>query len=658
MLAIISFFKQQLFSFLLNLPPIQSDNYACYLNFVNMRKIVLLTFILLGFITASKAQLATAKLFGDHMVLQRNQPIPVWGMAKKNTRVEVHFNGQHVNTRSDDQGYWKVTLNGMKEGGPYNMIILSGGQTLSYTDVMMGEVWLCSGQSNMEFTMSNALGFKNEQKVANPSIRQFHVPNRISLEPEKELEGGEWQPADESTLGNFTAVGYFFAKKLAQQLGITIGLINSTWGGTMAECWISKESQLTDPNMEARMKAMPPTWDRMKQVVDSTIKFYSFPNMPVTFYKIDELATRPPSFFDKWQKGTTGAWEWQGKWASFRGEGFMEHNMRLNAGFADKTSVLKLGQTDADMKLYINGSPIPPTLVNGNLQVNLPAGTWKNGENSILINLQSGQKNPSWWGIGINGDWTNTYIQFPDTALTLADHNWAIMPDLSRPYHFDFSPNSAPTTLYNGMIAPLLQYQIEGVIWYPGEANATKAYQYRTTFPLLIKDWREKWNRQFPFLFVQLSSWGTMPNSNQGSDWAELREAQAMALSIPNTAMAVTIDVGDTNNIHPKDKADVGYRLAYEALNSVYGLWNTNRSPLFKSVDFKDGAAIVSLINAANGLMAKDPYGYIKGFEVAGADHKFYIARADIIGNQLKVWSPDVKQPGTVRFVWSFVFVV
>jgi sialate O-acetylesterase len=542
----------------------------------------------------------------------------------------------------------------MKEGGPYNMIIESGRQTLAYTDVMMGEVWLCSGQSNMEFTMSNALGFKNEQKVARTQpIRQFHVPNKISLEPEKELDGGEWQVADENTVGNFTAVGYFFAKKLAQELHVTIGLIHSSWGGTLAECWISKESQLSDPNLAPRVKTMATSWDRMKQQVFSTIKFYSFPNMPVTYYKIDELATQPPSFFEKWQKGTTGAWEWQGKWASYRGQGFMEHTIKLDNSFAGKTSILKLGMTDADMQMYINGNPIKPEVVNGNFQVNLPAGTWKGGENSLLINLQSLQKNPSWFGIGINGDWTNTYLSFPDTAFTLADHNWAIMPDLSKPYHFDFSPNSTPTTLYNGMIAPLLPYTIAGVIWYQGEANANKAYQYRTTFPLLINDWRTKWDKQFPFLFVQLSSWGTMPTSNQGSDWAELREAQTMALSLPNTAMAITIDVGDANNIHPKDKADVGYRLGYEALNLVYGLWNENRSPLFKSADFKDGAAIVSLTHCDSGLMVKDPYGYIRGFEIAGSDHKWYFARADISGNQVKVWCTQVTQPVAVRYAWT-----
>jgi sialate O-acetylesterase len=619
-----------------------------------MRKIVLLTTFLFGFFAAAYAQLKVARMFGDHMVLQRNQPIPVWGATDKNTRVDVHFNGQHMNVRSDAQGNWKVFLNPMKEGGPYNMIIESGRETVSFTDVMMGEVWVCSGQSNMEFTLNNALGFKTEQRIARQQpIRQFHVPDRISLTPETDMAGGEWEQADTNTVGNFTAVGYFFAKKLAKELNVTVGLINSSWGGTMAECWISRESQLTDVNLTPRVQHMPTTWDGLKAQVDSIIKFYSFPNMPVTYYKPEELATQPASFFERWQKGNIGAWEWQGKWASYRGEGFMEHTIKLDNGAATKTSVLHLGQTDADMLIYINGNPVKPAVVGGNFQVELPAGTWKAGDNALLIDLQSLQKNPSWFGLGIDGDWTNVYTKFPDTLMTLADNNWHLMPDLSKPYHFDYSPNNTVATLYNGMIAPITNYPIAGVIWYQGEANAQKAYQYRTTFPLLITDWRAKWGKDFPFLFVQLSSWGPMPNSNQGSDWAELREAQAMTLSLPKTGMVITTDVGDANNIHPKDKADVGFRLANEALNTAYGLLNEDRSPLFKSVDFKDGYALVTLTHTDDGLTAKDPYGYIKGFELAGADHKFYFAKAEFSGNQVKVWCDQVKQPVSVHYAWT-----
>jgi sialate O-acetylesterase len=619
-----------------------------------MRRTVLLTFLLLCIFAFSKAQVRTARIFGDHMVLQRNQPVPIWGTAGKNAKVTVVFNGQKVSGKADARGNWKVVLQPMKAGGPYTMNIASGKDALHYQDIMLGEVWVCSGQSNMEFALINALGFKNEQKIAkDQNIRQYHVPNRISLQPEKDLAGGEWVKADTGTVGYFTAVGYFFAKKLSEQLHVTVGLINSSWGGTLAECWISKDAQLADANLKAGAKKMAPTWDALKAQVDSIIRGYAYQNTPVANYTAEQLAAEPAPFFDKWQKGGIGAWEWQGRWSSYRGSGFLQRTIKLDSTYKHKNSILRLGQTDADMLLYINGKKITPTLSNGNFVTNIPAGTWKGGDNSLVMELLSLQKNPSWFGLGINGDNSNVNISFPDTLVNISDFNWRVMPDLSKPYHFDYSPNNTVGTLYNGMIAPIIPCAIAGVIWYQGEANAGKAYQYRTTFPLLINNWREKWGRQFPFLFVQLSSWSTMQNSNIGSDWAELREAQAMTLKLPNTGMAVTTDIGDANNIHPRDKADVGFRLANEALNSVYNVPNKNRSPLFKSADFKDGYAIVNLTNADSGLMAKDPYGYIKGFELAGADHKFYYAKAEITGNQVKVWCDQVPRPVTVHYAWT-----
>jgi sialate O-acetylesterase len=619
-----------------------------------MRRPVLLTIILLCFFATSYAQLKPARLFGDHMVLQRNQPVPVWGTSGKNTRISINFNGQTVTTKANEQGNWEVILKAMKAGGPYTMTITSGKDKLTYSDVMIGEVWVCSGQSNMEFTLNNAFGYKNEQKIAKDQpIRQFHVPDKMSLVPDKDLSGGEWVKADTNTVGYFTAVGYFFAKKLEQQLHVTVGLIHTSWGGTQAECWISKDAELHDPTLAPMAKRMPATWDGVKAQVDSTIKAYAFQNGPVTYYKADQLVTEPVSYFDNWQKGGIGAWEWQGKWAAYRGDGFMQRTIRLDSTYVHKASMLQLGQTDADMILYINGKPAKPAFSNGNLIITLPAGTWKGGDNNLLLELLSQQKNPSWFGVGINGQLNNVFVSFADTTINLANNNWRLMPDLSKPYHFDFSPNNTVSTLYNAMVAPLIPYAMSGVIWYQGEANVGKAYQYRNTFPLLITDWRKKWNRQFPFLFVQLSSFGGMQNSNIGSEWAELREAQTMTLKLPNTGMAVTTDIGDANNIHPKDKADVGLRLAYEALNNVYNMPNEDRSPLYRSADFKNGYAMVTLTNADSGLMAKDPYGYIKGFELAGADHKFYYAQAQITGNQVKVWCSQVSQPIAVRYGWT-----
>ena len=615
-----------------------------------------LTFLLLAIYFSANAQLNVAKLFGNDMVLQRNQDIPVWGWTGKNEKVLVGFNGQAVSVKADEAGYWKAILKPIAAGGPYVMTIASGKDHLLFTDVMIGEVWVCGGQSNMEFQLKNAYRYKTEQQsAANMQIRQFHVPDKISLQPEKEISGGNWVKADTNTVGDFTAVGYFFAKKLSQQLHVTVGLIYSNWGGTEVEDWISKDAILASPELGAAAKTLPTTWDEMKLRIDKQLKAYAYHNQPVVNYTAEQLAAQPASFFTNWQNITVpGAWMWTGKLYSFRGEGFTEKTIRLDSAYSNRKSTIRLGQTDADMRIYINGKLIIKGNLPANATLDLPAGTWKAGDNTLLINLLSGQKNPSYMGLGLTGTITDLYVKFADTTVNLADNNWHVMPDLSKPYHYDYLPNNSASMLYNAMINPLIPYGIAGVIWYQGESNTERAYQYRSSFPLMIADWRNHWKQPFPFLFVQISSFGGFQNSNIGSNWAELREAQTMALKLPNTGMVVTTDIGDPFNIHPKDKADVGIRLANTALNTVYKMHGFGESPLFSTVDFNSGSATVSFTNTENGLVAKDQYGYIKGFELAGADHKFYYAQAVITAaNKVKVTSSQVPNPVTVRYGWT-----
>lgn len=620
-----------------------------------MRTSIVAMLLVFSFLTG-QAQLKTAKLFADHMVLQRSKDIPVWGWADKGVKVKVSLNGQIVSAKADDSGYWKVTLKPMPAGGPYSMKISSGKQQLVYNDVMLGEVWLCSGQSNMEFQLKNAYGYVAEQKnAAKQAIRQFMVPKKISLEPEKDITGGQWAKADTNTVGDFTAVGYFFAKQLAQTLHVTVGLIYSNWGGTQVESWISKDAMAASPEFSDVAKTLPTTWDGVKARIDKQLKEFAYGTNPVVNYTAEQLATQSPTFFDAWQKGNApGAWEWQGKLYSYRGQGFMQRTIKLDSIYTKRSSTLQLGTTDADITMYINGRMVRQGALSADHKLELPTGTWKQGDNSLLIDFQSAQKNPAWAGVGIMGDLSNVYLRFQDTTVNLADNNWRIMPDLSKPYHFDFLPNNTAFNLYNAMINPLVPYAMAGVIWYQGETNAGRAYEYRTSFPLMITDWRSKWKEQFPFLFVQLSSFGPMDDSNKGSDWAELREAQTMTLQLPNTGMAVTTDIGNAFDIHPKDKTDVGYRLASKALTLVYHLSGYYESPQFKSADFANGSATVSFNYADNGLAVKDKYGYIKGFEVAGADHKFYYAQAIITdGNKVKVWCSQVAQPVAVRYAWT-----
>ncbi len=620
-----------------------------------MMKKLFIAFVLSASILQGRAQLTVAKIFGDHMVLQRNQAVPVWGWAAKNKKITITFNGQAIVVKADENGYWKAILRPMTEGGPFEMVITSDKDKLVYNDVMLGEVWICSGQSNMEFQLKNALGYKFEQVNSRQQpIRQFHVPDKISLEPEKDISGGQWLKSDTNTVGDFTAVGYFFAKQLAQKLHVTVGLIYTNWGGTLAEDWISKDALLKSSELGAAASMLPTTWDGVSARLDKHIKDYSYGKKPVTNYTAEQLAAQPASFFNDWPKGNApGSWEWMGFY-SYRGAGFMQRTINLDSSYTKRGSVLSLGQTDADLAMYINGKLVKNGAFTGSYQLDLSAGTWKPGQNSLLIELLSKQKNPAWFGTGITGAGNDLYIRFSDTSINLADNNWRAMPDFAKPYHYDYLPNNTAYMLYNSMVNPLIPYAMAGVIWYQGESNAGNAYQYRTTFPLLITDWHSRWKWDFPFLFVQLSSFGGSQDSNIGSSWAELREAQTMTLQLANTGMAVTTDIGDPINIHPRDKADVGIRLAAKALTMVYHQTGFTESPLFKAADFSGGYATVSFSNADHGLVAKDKYAYPKGFELAGADHKFYFAQALIVdGNKVKVWCAKVAQPVAVRYAWT-----
>jgi len=603
----------------------------------------------------SHAQLTTARIFGDHMVLQRNQDIPVWGWSANDSKVSVSLNGQKISAKTDAQGNWKVAFKPMEAGGPYVMTVTSGKSKITYSDIMIGEVWLCSGQSNIEFALRNALGYKSELKTAaQMNIRHFKVPNKMSLTPEKDISGGQWMKADTNTLGDFTAVGYFFAKKISQELHVTVGLINSSWGGTQVESWINKDALSSSPEMADATKSLPTDWDGLNKRLDKQLK-EAYYKPDVAKLTAEQMAAEPSAFFDPWMKGyVPGAWEWQTKLYSYRGEGYMERTIKLDDLYANRKSTLRLGQSDADMSIYINGKLINNGPLPSNFQLDLPAGTWKGGDNVLLIDLKSQQKNPSWFGVGLTGQGNDIYISFPDTVVNLADNNWHNMPDLNKPYHFNYLPNNTGYVLYNAMIHPLIPYAIAGALWYQGEANVGRAYQYRTSFPLMITDWRKEWKREFPFYFVQLSSFGGFQGSDKGSEWAELREAQTMTLELPKTGMAITTDIGNPYDVHPKDKFDVGLRLAAKALTLTYKKSGFYESPQYKSADFKDGFAEVKFNYADGGLIVKDKYNYVKGFELAGADHKFYYAQATIVdGNKVKVWCDQVKQPVAVRYAWT-----
>lgn len=602
--------------------------------------------------------LTTSALFSDHMVLQRNQNIAVWGWCKPDSKIAVSLNGQTVNSVTNADGAWKVFLKPMKAGGPYVMNISSGKDHIQYKDVMLGEVWICSGQSNMEFELRNAEGYQAEQKIATEvPVRQFFVSKNMSLEHEKNIEGGKWAKADANSVGSFTAVGYFFAKELAAKLHVTVGIVNSTYGGTQAECWISKNALLTSPELKAAASAQPDNWDGITKKVDKLVRSYAYNNQPVVNYTADQLAKERASFFNTWRTGIASTWKWQTLWGPFRGTGFMQRTINVDQQYVNMPSTLQLGQTDADLIIYINGKQVLKGNLPADHELNLPAGTWKAGENSLVIDLLSDQKNPSWFGLGLNGTAKDVNLSFGAYTINMFDNKWRLMADFSKPYHIEVMPDNTVSTLYNGMVSPLTGLSISGIAWYQGESNADRAHEYRSVFPLLIKDWRNAWHKNVPFVFVQLPSWGPPTDSNKGSMWAEQREAQTYALKLPNTAMAVTIDQGDPVNLHYTRKQPVGNRLAITAFNSVYHLPGYSLSPQFKSADFNPGYALISFTNIEAGLAVKDNSGEIRGFEIAGADHKFYPAQALLINNKVKVSSPSVPIPVAVRYAWADTFL-
>ncbi|PQA55622.1 sialate O-acetylesterase [Siphonobacter curvatus] len=617
-----------------------------------MKKLLL---CLLGLVSLSvSGQVRLARLFADHVVLQRQKPIPVWGWAQPKEKVTVVLAGRTQTAKADAQGKWMVRFPAMEAGGPYELRVFAKSGNTSISDVLLGEVWLCSGQSNMEWAVDRAQQFETERKDANyPQIRQFRVANELDLRPHPDLETGEWQVCSPQTVGGFTAVGFFFAREVYQKLNVPIGLLHSSWGGSDIEGWISKEALLSDPELRENAQRLPATWAEADSMSERNFrqKFYGRATYVPTAADEQKFLSSDVDF-SKWVPlyDPIGQWYYRGLFA-FKGNGYMGRIVQIPAAMASQPTTLVLADNDSPTDVYLNGKKIAEGVVKGIREIKLPAHTWKSGANQLVMKLQK-RTNPEWFGLGLLGSLQHLYVASETDKISLVT-DWKIMPSLAEPHGFVPMLNRLPTTLYNTKLAPLIPFGIRGVLWYQGENNADRAYQYRRSFPLLINDWRQGWSETLPFYFVQLSSFGTDQSSNQGSAWAELREAQTMTLQLPKTGMAVTTDIGNATDIHPTNKQDVGHRLAIQALHFEYGQPMAYSSPLLDTVHFQGSKAVLRFKFAEHGLIVKDKYGYVKGFEIAGADRVFHYAQAQIKGNTIEVSHPSVLQPQAVRYAWS-----
>ncbi|MGQ9738855.1 MAG: sialate O-acetylesterase [Armatimonadota bacterium] len=476
-----------------------------------------LTLATLVLTASASADVRLPKIFGDHAVLQRGKPIPVWGIADPGEKVTVEFHGQRVSTTANGGGKWRVTLKPVSAGGPFEMVV-KGKNTIVLQDILVGEVWVCSGQSNMEWPLFLARNGEQEVASANyPQIRLFIVPKAIADQPQEDLSGGEWRICTPESARNFSAVGYFFARELHQALKVPVGMIESAWGGTPAESWTSLRTLETNPKLRPILE----NWQRAVQ---------GYPQALQRFYQQIQ------------------AWE------------------------------------EAAAKARAEGRPEPPRP--------------------------------------------------------------------NRPTHPRNNPWK-PAGLFNAMILPIVPYAIQGAIWYQGESNAGRAYEYRTLFPAMIQDWRKAWGQgNFPFLFVQLANFmATKPEPGE-SAWAELREAQMMTLSLPKTGMAVAIDIGEADDIHPRNKQDVGKRLALNALAITYGKKMEYSGPIYARMKREDNRIRLFFKHVDGGLTTPNDEP-LKGFAIAGADRRFVWADARIDGETVVVSSPQIAEPVAVRYAWA-----
>ncbi len=610
----------------------------------------------------AQAQTQMPAVFSDHMVLQQKMKIPVWGVAKAGSKIVVQLQQQRQSTTADAAGKWRVDLNPMPAGGPYELAVI-GADTLRFRNVMIGEVWLCSGQSNMEMPMvsnwATVNNFKAEVAAANyPQLRLIIIQRAKSTKPRTEVNSEGWKICDTTSVKDFSATAYFFGRHLQKKLGVPVGLIQSAWGGTVVEAWTSGTSLKTIPDLQVFVEMLERT--RADSIFDDTIYKSNLVEWQRSFTDKD-LASHgngvpwfDPNLDDhEWSKmQLPTAWERAGLPAA-DGIVWFRKKISLPAALAGQPLQLRLGPVDDFDWTFFNGKEIGNTnQYNTPRRYAVPGAAVQAGENVIAVRVLDTGGDGGMWGKPEDLYLTNS----DSTQIMSLAGEWSYkvgleLKDVPSPPNAPASPNR-PTVLYNAMIAPLVPFAMRGAIWYQGEANAGRAYQYRTLFPLLIKDWRARWQQgDFPFLFVQLANFRARNVEPVDDDWAELREAQSLALAEPNTGMAVAIDIGDADDIHPGNKQEVGQRLALQARHVAYGEDLAYSGPIYKSMKREGNRLRLFFDHAEGGFQIKN--GALKGFALAGPDGKFVWAEAAVFGETIVVSHRAIAQPVAVRYGWS-----
>jgi len=597
----------------------------------------------------SKADVSVADIFSDNMVLQRNLNVKIWGTAAPGEKLSVSFNGQKLKTKADKKGKWSVILKPMKAGGPLNMTI-SGKNEIILKNILIGDVWICSGQSNMQMKVSETNNAKKEIKNANYSqIRLFTVPNQVSNVPVDTMPNTSWKVCTPKTVKNFSAAGYYFGRDLQKEIDVPIGLIHTSWGATCVETWTSKEAIIKLPKYEnfgERIDNYDVKNAAQKFINDLKKALGGFPEKEVGMDEKWMLSNTDRSDWKTMKLPTL--WENAG-YNRLNGRVWFSFDFNLNADETGKDAQLHLGKIHDSDIAWLNGKKMGGMKWANDVERIYPVPTQilKAGKNNISIRVED-----KYYKGGFASKADKLFLQVGQKKVPLSG-DWKFKVDTVMPDFKPF-PNDVPSLLYNAMINPLIPYGIKGVIWYQGESNTSRSKEYEITFPNMINNWRTDWQQgDFPFIFVQLANFKKGKSTPHDDAWAELRETQTKTLSVKNTGMAVAIDIGDAYNIHPLNKQDVGKRLMLSALKVAYGKDIVHSGPIYKSMQIEENKAILGFDHIGSGLLVKNKHGYINEFEVAGEDKKFYWAKAKLEGDKIVVWSNKVKKPVAVRFAWA-----
>ncbi len=623
------------------------------------KRLQLIFFLFLCLIAyTSHSQVRLPHLVSDGMVLQRNAKTKIWGWATAGEKVTVKFNGKSYRATTGADGKWAVTLAAMKAGGPFTMDIRASNQ-ITIRDILLGDVYFVSGQSNMVHQMAlHNITYADDIATANfPQIRHFWIPTTTNLAgPAQDLPPGSWKSANPQDVSNFSAVAYFFARILHKEYSVPIGLINASVGGTPIEAWMSEEG-LKD--FSAAVATIAKNQDT--SYVNST-KRRSLAAANAGRQKVeqDKGLTGEVKWFETgyepkgWRNiNIPGYWEDQGI-KDLDGVVWFRREIEIPASMTGVPAKVFLGRiVDADV-LYVNGEQVGNTTYQyPQRRYRLPAGVLKPGKNLFVVRVtnQAGKGGfvpDKPYFIEANGEEVDLkgYWQYKvGEVFRLVSGSEAAG---------GLNEQNQPTALYNAMVAPATDYTLKGILWYQGESNAGNPTAYKKLLPALISDWRNKWQQgSIPFLYVQLPNFMEVNYLPSESNWALMREAALQTLAVPNTAMAVTIDLGEWNDIHPDNKKDVGERLALAAQQLIYGDKKVVPSgPLYQAATVDGDKIVLRFTNVGSGLTAHDGEA-LSWFTVAGADKKFVPAKARIEGDKVVVWSEEVQEPRYVRYAWA-----